>query len=112
MKKDLEYYNDCLDAKFFIYKDKVLVSDIVNLPSDFELKMKNTNEIERKYNHFHICFISSDIEEQKKFAINIWERWRKNLTMRFPHEQIEIQITDDGHEIILWVYRLAKIEQS
>jgi len=109
MEDDLEYYEQCLEADFFIYNNKILLSDLEHLPKEKEisklLKESSSYEIEKYYNHFHMCFITTDIDKQRKFAIEIWNTWRLNLTKKFPNEHIEIQLVDNGSEIILYVCR-------
>jgi len=104
-EEDLEYYKYCLNADFFLYKGKFLLSDLINLPPEEELKKFKAYQIEKNYNHFHMLFISQNIDKQKKYALDIWEKWRSLFNKKFPQEIIEIQITDDGHEIIISVYR-------
>lgn len=112
MKKtdDLEYFQECLEAEFFLYKEKLLVSSIVHIPSNQALSKLfakySLYEVEKYLNHFHMCFISDDLEIQKNCAIQIWETWRKFFHKKFSNEQIEIQLADTGSEIILTVHRL------
>ena len=109
MNEDQEYFNECMNAIFFFYKEKILLSDLTNLPTDEEMQNFPPDQIEKKYNHFHLSFITPDLPRQREYAIEIWKNWRTNFDKLFPNKHIEIQITDDGSEVTLWVYCLKNL---
>jgi len=110
MEDDLECFDEYLNLKFYFFEN-ILLSDVKNTPNKdefLELKKKMSKfQIEQHYNHFHMSFISWDIQKQMDFSIQIWKKWRTFFSEKMPSKNIVIQIDDYGKEVILYVFEIA-----
>ena len=113
LEEEIEEFQFYLNAKFDFHKS-ILFSSAVKKPNDphlDELKSECKKiEIEKLYNHFHMSFITHDLEKQRYYANELWKKWRDFFNKAFPEKAIVIEICDYGQETIITVYQSSDIE--
>jgi hypothetical protein len=107
MEDDIEKLNFYLNAEFF-FIDDLLFSNLVYTPNLNKIKSLKTKyskiEIEQLYNHFHLEALSDNIETQRKFSIELWQKWRAFFNDHMKTKSIAIEIHDAVNEIIIYLY--------